>query len=552
MYIYVINQKIQGEPIKSKAATANQGSIGTQIEVDGGLEVAVSGRRDSRCVLKLTHSLSHLVRVRLLKMGTYSTFLSLCRRHHRRRYHSFVSPQLHSIKSRNRSVSTNAEPPELSGNNAYDLLGLSQSCSFSEIKASFRKLAKQTHPDLSHQFSNPNPNRFLQILAAYEILSDTEKRAHYDKYLFSQNLVIQKHSRQAPQMYTYQSYETTEKQMEVVEWLKWYRYAINDIVLEKRIIDGTSYFDVLQNDFYSAINAAYYGPLIQSMDFLPNCFEADVRSVSGTPEVLHLVSGRDLFGKVCIAKRVPELTHACYEDSRTQISTSDNHSDHTCDAYKDLELHVSGKIVAVAKRVAPKTDAAEMSNEDCEDRINFYLNLHEDHEDVFEDDANASKMFLGSIIGLGTSGEEGSCFVYNNCNVKTHVIMIHRTLLVKHMHWYQLGDKASVCECRCTRARLPPSKYWLFEPRCGLHDIGGWYVETYGKDDKGKTVLSQRYWDGIDLTQPSERRVHPAIYLLALAYRTLDIEETKRKNQTVRDIVEGKMSVLYSWCKKNM
>ncbi|KAF5799020.1 hypothetical protein HanXRQr2_Chr07g0299801 [Helianthus annuus] len=97
-------------------------------------------------------------------------------------------------------------------------------------------------------------------------------------------------------MYTYESYETTEKPMEVVEWLEWYRYAINDIVSEKRIMDGTGYFDVLQNDFYSAINAAYYGPLIQSMDFLPDCFEAGVRSVPGTPEVLHLVSGRDLFG----------------------------------------------------------------------------------------------------------------------------------------------------------------------------------------------------------------------------------------------------------------
>ncbi|KAJ0557300.1 hypothetical protein HanRHA438_Chr07g0310061 [Helianthus annuus] len=129
-----------------------------------------------------------------------------------------------------------------------------------------------------------------------QILSDTEKRAHYDRYLFSQKVVIHKQSRQGSQMYTYESYETTEKPMEVVEWLEWYRYAINDIVSEKRIMDGTGYFDVLQNDFYSAINAAYYGPLIQSMDFLPDCFEAGVRSVPGTPEVLHLVSGRDLFG----------------------------------------------------------------------------------------------------------------------------------------------------------------------------------------------------------------------------------------------------------------
>ncbi|KAI7751779.1 hypothetical protein M8C21_012746, partial [Ambrosia artemisiifolia] len=477
--------------------------------------------------------------------------------HHNHRYQSLIISSLfqthHNINnnflsylSRNRPLSTSTEsvePPELSGKNAYDLLGLTESCSFAEIKASFRKLAKETHPDLSQSPGGlSDSNRFVQILAAYQILSDTEKRAHYDRYLFSQKVVIQKHSRQGSQMYTYDVYDTTEKPMEVVEWLKWYRCAVNDIVSEKRIMDGTGYFDVLQNNFYSAINAAYYGPLIQSMDFLPDCFEADVRSVPGTPEVLHLVSGRDLFGKVCIAKKVLELSHACYQDSGTQIRTYDNHSDHTRDAYKDLELHVSGKIVAVAKRVPPKCSTTGMSNEDCDDQIHVYLNLNEDEKDAFEEDATASKMFLGSIIGLGTSGEEGSCFVHNNRDVNTHVVMIHRTLLVKHMHWYQLGDKVSVCECRCTRARLPPSKYWLFEPRCGLHDIGGWYIETYGKDNKGKTVPSQRYWDGVDFTQPSERRVHPAMYLLALAYRTLDIEETKRNKQTIRDVVEGKMS----------
>lgn len=277
-----------------------------------------------------------------------------------------------------------------------------------------------------------------------QILSDIEKRAHYDRYLLSQKVVVQRGSKQGSAMYTYESYEVTEKQMEVVEWLKWYRDAINDIVSEKRIIDGTGYFDELENDFYSAINAAYYGPVIHSMDFLPDCFEADERSVPGTPEVLHLVSGRDLFGKVCVAEKVLQLSHARNEvslevgytshGSGTQIRSSD---DNTCDAYKDLELHISGKVIAVAKRVPPKSYVTGMSNEDCEDRIHVYINLHEDHmisgSDFNKDDEDntaVSKMYLGTIIGLGTSGEEGYCYLNNNCGVKTHVVMIHRTLLV--------------------------------------------------------------------------------------------------------------------------
>ncbi|KAL7610298.1 uncharacterized protein LOC111880272 [Lactuca sativa] len=496
--------------------------------------------------------------------GAYSTFLSLCRRHHHHhhhnRYHSFLSSPSHTYHitgflyyfTRNRALSTSAEsaePPELSGRNAYDLLGVPESCTFAEIKASFRKLAKETHPDLSQSpdgFSNSH--RFVQILAAYEILSDIQKRAHYDNYLQSQKPILQKPSRQGSSMYTYESHEATGQQMEVVEWLKWYRYAINNIVSEKRIANGTSYFDILENDFYSAIHTAYHGPIIHSMDFLPDCFEADERSFHGTSEILHLVSGHDLFGKVCIAKRVPELSpHASkIENLEVGFKTHELGTQirSQCDAYKDLELHVSGKIVAIANRIPPKssTSTIDISNEDYEDHIHVYLNLHEDDEE--------DKMFLGTIIGLGSSDEEGCCYFHNNCGVKTHVVMKHRTLMVKHMHWFQLGEKASVCECRCTRARLPPSKYWLFEPRSGSHDIGGWYVETYGRGKNGKNVSSQRYWDGVDLSQPSERRVHPAIYLLALAYRTLDIEESKRQKQTIRDIFQGKMYEIYNWWKR--
>jgi hypothetical protein len=28
-----------------------------------------------------------------------------------------------------------------------------------------------------------------------------------------------------------------------------------------------------------------------------------------------------------------------------------------------------------------------------------------------------------------------------------------------------------------------------------MHDIGGWYVETFGRNERGRTVLSPRHWD---------------------------------------------------------
>lgn len=46
------------------------------------------------------------------------------------------------------------------------------------------------------------------------------------------------------------------------------------------------------------------------------------------------------------------------------------------------------------------------------------------------------------------------------------------------------------------------------------------------------------------------RRLHPAMYLLALGYRMLDIEDANRRKETVRDVVEGQLSSFLSWCKK--
>ncbi|CAL5187824.1 unnamed protein product [Lathyrus oleraceus] len=474
--------------------------------------------------------------------------------------------------------------------NAYELLEVCETSSFAEIKASFRKLAKETHPDLAESKNDSTASRrFVQILAAYEILSDSRKRAHYDMYLLSQKKLMQKHSVQGSKLRIYQSQATAFKEMEVVEWLKWYRLAINDILLEKKVVVGTGYFDVLERDFYSAIHAAYYGPEIDSipMELLPDCFEAEERSSCETPEVLHLVSGRDLFGMVCLVNMIPEISstenekltsyrplHSALCQSITDVNThmnverlddfatdqghSSKISNNVSDAYRDLELHVSGKLVAMASRVLPGCCSGAMHKEDADDHIHVYLNLDEDprhissgfSRNLFANSTVGSRMHLGTISGLGSSPDEGCCDVYNSSREKTHVIMKHRTLLVKHMHWYHMGDNVSVCECRCTRARLPPSKFWLFEPRCGFHDIGGWYVETYGKDKKGRTMPSQRFWDGLDYSEQAERRLHPAMYLFALAYRTLDLEYAKTSKKTFKNAIGSHMFRILHWCRK--
>lgn len=59
----------------------------------------------------------------------------------------------------------------------YEALGLEKSAGEKEIKKAYRKAAIQHHPD-----KGGDEAKFKEISAAYEILSDSEKRARYDKY----------------------------------------------------------------------------------------------------------------------------------------------------------------------------------------------------------------------------------------------------------------------------------------------------------------------------------------------------------------------------------
>ncbi|CAB4329637.1 MAG: molecular chaperone DnaJ [Actinobacteria bacterium] len=60
----------------------------------------------------------------------------------------------------------------------YETLGVDRDASFDDIKKAYRKLARSYHPDV-----NPDPEmaeRFKEITAAYEVLSDPDKRQNYD------------------------------------------------------------------------------------------------------------------------------------------------------------------------------------------------------------------------------------------------------------------------------------------------------------------------------------------------------------------------------------
>ncbi|KAL9273412.1 Chaperone protein DnaJ-like protein [Drosera capensis] len=97
--------------------------------------------------------------------------LLLLHHHHRRRVLLGCS-----ISSIHRRLSTGADsdppPPEFDEvENAYEILGVFEGCSCEEIKAAFRRLAKETHPDVVEKGCDEgSSSRFVRIVAAYEVV----------------------------------------------------------------------------------------------------------------------------------------------------------------------------------------------------------------------------------------------------------------------------------------------------------------------------------------------------------------------------------------------
>ena len=68
----------------------------------------------------------------------------------------------------------------MSDRDYYEVLGVPRTASADDLKAAFRRLARQYHPDV-----NPAPDaeeKFKEINEAYAILSDDQKRAAYDRF----------------------------------------------------------------------------------------------------------------------------------------------------------------------------------------------------------------------------------------------------------------------------------------------------------------------------------------------------------------------------------
>src|ERR1700761_1362243 len=87
----------------------------------------------------------------------------------------------------------------MAARNPYEVLGVKKEATNDEIRAAYRTLAKKHHPDLNPGNKQAEA-RFKEISAAYDILSDKDKRARYDRG------EIDESGNEKPRAYAYQDF----------------------------------------------------------------------------------------------------------------------------------------------------------------------------------------------------------------------------------------------------------------------------------------------------------------------------------------------------------
>ncbi|CAL9126936.1 unnamed protein product [Musa textilis] len=101
------------------------------------------------------------------------------------RSHLRLPPRLPSSSSCRRRLllpprCVSASPPApASAATLYDVLGVPTGATGGEIKAAYRRLARECHPDVAA--ADESSDEFIRLHAAYATLSDPEKRAEYDQ-----------------------------------------------------------------------------------------------------------------------------------------------------------------------------------------------------------------------------------------------------------------------------------------------------------------------------------------------------------------------------------
>lgn len=162
--------------------------------------------------------------------------------------------------------------------NHYQILGISQQASQTQIKSAYRSLVKQFHPD--SQTDDANHDKIVSINAAYEVLGDPQKRRSYDRQLLRsdptrgretvrQDVYVRREKRTVQVQKDYARHRANERQAELQfeRWLKqvytpinqWMSLIINPLDQQIEALAADPFDDELMRDFqkYLSVSRQY-------------------------------------------------------------------------------------------------------------------------------------------------------------------------------------------------------------------------------------------------------------------------------------------------------
>ncbi len=141
--------------------------------------------------------------------------------------------------------------------NFYEELGLEKNATKSEIKASYRYLVKQHHPDAGGE-----KERFLAIQNAWETLNDRVKKEEYDRKIFASSTSFDSLNENWEETFNSKKYKSSIKDKEVKTWIKETYTPINRLISqiikplnnEIKELSADPYDDKLMENFCSYIS----------------------------------------------------------------------------------------------------------------------------------------------------------------------------------------------------------------------------------------------------------------------------------------------------------
>ena len=376
----------------------------------------------------------------------------------------------------------------------YEILSVAATATPAEIKAAFRKCAKEVHPDAGPELNGDSTGaQWIQVLKSYEVLSDARSRQLYDLSISSGASRLMRSAAAAGVQQGVHEDEEID--------LSW-GFGARPQPAASTAADASALDRLrgkLESDVHTALRHAYLGPKLDGLQRgqLPECFEADERSTDETPDVLHLVSGRQLLGVV--RERRPE-----------KIANQQPVMAHALEGRGDEEDEGSPPRVPVVPAAAAALRNDPEAEEEKEEPLVLNLILvdagtvaeavchpsgHARRASFYKNGSLVAHLIEGDESGGGGEGpQEGGGLVAKVEDASgrhTHSIIRSMTPLVRHLTFVaELGRPGSasagrrgrgkVCVARAHRPWLPPSSLWPFKPRSYDHDIGGWIIEWTG------------------------------------------------------------------------